>query len=217
MSEPVFVEKSWVDKVDAAIENDAPPQPVAPPPSSRFYDVRPIDIRSGWSQNNAGVWSANAAFIVNDSIDTSFIFPVYAPLSLGERPGTFASTKMFAIWRGRWEILPQKNPTLDVTTEQVVKSIPEFGSNRFLLAGSITQNIISVTLTSYDNRNDVPDDGTAPITYVSGMQQIGTAWQPVIKYLHLKVQTQPVTATSALTGLSGTIDYTNVVQTVAIR
>lgn len=217
MSEPVFVEKSWVDKVDAAIENDAPPQPVAPPPSSRFYDVRPIDIRSGWTQNDAGVWSANAAFIVNDSIDTSFIFPVYAPLSLGESPGTFVSTKMFAIWRGRWEVLPQKKPTLDVTTEQVVKSIPSFGSDRFLLAGKLTQHIVNVTLTSYDNRNDVPSDGVEPIPYVSGVQQIGTVIQTTLKYLHLKVQILPATSASALTGSSGTIDYTNVVQTVSVR
>jgi hypothetical protein len=124
---------------------------------------------------------------------------------------------MFAIWRGRWEILPQKKPTLDVTTEQVVKSFPLFGSDRFLLAGKLTQHIVNVTLTSYDNRNDVPDDGAAPIPYVSGVQQLGSVIQTTMKYLHLKVQILPATSASALTALAGPIDYTNVVQSVAVR
>jgi hypothetical protein len=217
MTEPVFVSKDWVEKVDAELKNDAPPQPVATPPSSRFYDVRPISIQSGWSQNDAGVWSANAAFIVNDSVDTSFIFPVYAPLSLGETPGGFTSTKMFAIWRGRWEVLPQKRPTLDTTTAQVVASFPAFGTDRFLLDSGIVNNITNVTLTSYDRANDVPSDGTPYIPYVARMEQLGTTWQPVVKYLHLAVQKQPFSSATALIGLAGAIDYTNVIESVSIR
>ena len=99
MSEPVFVSKEWVERVDAELKTDAPPQPVAPPPSSRFYDVRPVVVQSEWTQGGS-LWSAEAAFVVNDAVDASFVFPVVA---YGAKPSV--SGACYAVWRGRWELL----------------------------------------------------------------------------------------------------------------
>jgi hypothetical protein len=101
MSKPVFVSQEWCEKVDAAL-GDKPEQPPANVAPSRFYDVRPVSIRSEWIQegDSASPWSADAAFIVNDTVDTSFVFPVFA---YGSRPN--GSETGFAVWRGRWEFL----------------------------------------------------------------------------------------------------------------
>lgn len=221
MSEPVFVSKGWVEKVDAELKNDAPPQPVAPPPSSRFYDVRPVLIQSGWTHNDAGVWSADAAFIVNGVVDTSFIFPVYAPHSINGDP-MLPKLVMFAVWRGRWEIIPREKATLDTTTTRVVASVPAFSSNKFLLATGITgqfitDNIINVTLTSYDSVSDVPDDGGATIPYVANIELVVSTWQPVYKYLHLTVQKQPFSSADAVIPTNGNIEYVDVIESVSIR
>lgn len=217
MGIPMMVDSDWLAAVDAFVRANAEGVPApANAADSRFYDVRPISIQSGWTSNGAGVWSAEAAFIVNDAVDASFVFPVYAPLSLGEKP-SLPTTKMFAVWRGRWEIIPPKKPTLDTTTTQVVASIPAFGSDRFLLSAGVVDSVTNVTLTSYDRANDVPSDGTPSISYVARMEQVGTTWQPVIKYLHLAVQKQPFSSATALTGLAGAIDYTNVIESVSIR
>lgn len=108
MSEPVFVEKSWVDKVDAELKNDAP-KPSPAPPSSRFYDVRPAILRTGWSWSGDELcWSCKMSFLVNGQPATAR-YTVYAP--------TFPQTqtppvnnysdnpRVFVVWRGRWEVV----------------------------------------------------------------------------------------------------------------
>lgn len=109
MSEPVFVEKGWVDKVDAELKNDAPPQPVAPPPSSRFYDVRPAVLRTGWTwSDDASSWTAKIRFIVNGEQDAT-PYDVYAPTFLKSvsPPVTNYSSnpRVYVVWRGRWEVV----------------------------------------------------------------------------------------------------------------
>lgn len=109
MSEPVFVEKSWVEKVDAELKNDAPKPSPAPPPSSRFYDVRPAVLRTGWAWSGDELcWSCKMSFLVNGQPATAR-YTVYAP--------TFPQTQMppvnnysgnprvFVVWRGRWEVV----------------------------------------------------------------------------------------------------------------
>lgn len=109
MSEPVFVEKSWVKKVDAELKNDAPPQPVAPPPSSRFYDLRPAVLRTGWTWNDdASSWTAKIRFVVNGEQDAT-PYDVYAPTFLKSvsPPVTNYSSnpRVYVVWRGRWEVV----------------------------------------------------------------------------------------------------------------
>ena len=103
MSEPVFVEKSWVDKVDAALQNDASP------PSSRFYDVRPAVLRTGWTWNNDELcWSCKMSFVVNGET-ASTRYDVYAPtFPQGQTPPVnnySGNPRVFVVWRGRWELV----------------------------------------------------------------------------------------------------------------
>lgn len=132
MSEPVFVEKSWVDKVDAAIENDAPPQPIAPLPSSRFYDVRPAVLRTGWSWNADELcWSCKMSFVVNGET-ASTRYDVYAPtFPQGQTPPVnnySANPRVFVAWRGRWEVVatPPASYTagngINITSANVVEN-----------------------------------------------------------------------------------------------
>lgn len=109
MSEPVFVEKSWVEKVDAELKNDAPPQPVAPPPSSRFYDVRPAVLRTGWTWSADELcWSCKMSFVVNGET-ASTRYDVYAPTFPQEQTppvnNSSGNPRVFVVWRGRWEVV----------------------------------------------------------------------------------------------------------------
>ncbi|MBQ9811690.1 MAG: hypothetical protein IJM54_00125 [Thermoguttaceae bacterium] len=70
-------------------------------------DVRPARLQSAWTQNEAGVWKASACFIVNDRVDSSFAFDVYAPLATSPPQGVAGVERFFVVWRGRWEAIQQ--------------------------------------------------------------------------------------------------------------
>ena len=95
-----LVSKAWFDKVNDAINKGEIP-PIAPA-ASLFYDIRPARVASAWTKNAANVWKATAQFIINDTVDTSFTFDVYAPLATSQPSG---SSRIFVVWRGRWESL----------------------------------------------------------------------------------------------------------------
>lgn len=78
------------------------PIPALPDDFEQSIDLRLARVNSPWTQNEAGVWRATANFIVNDRVDASFQFEVFAPLASGAPTG---SSKIWAIWRGRWESL----------------------------------------------------------------------------------------------------------------
>ena len=110
---PVLVKESWAKRVQAATtatERDAAFYGETGRPAfalSRFYDMRPVMLKSNWTQNSAGVYTATAAFVVSDAgdVDSSFLFPVYT--IPGFTPsGTVDETIFFVVWRGRWEALP---------------------------------------------------------------------------------------------------------------
>lgn len=110
---PVLVKESWAKRVQAATaatERDAAFYGETGRPVfalSRFYDMRPVMLKSNWTQNQAGVYTATAAFVVSDAgaIDSSFLFPVYS--IPGFTPsGTVDETIFFVVWRGRWEAIP---------------------------------------------------------------------------------------------------------------
>ena len=113
MTDGMLVSRDWLERVDAALFGNNQNPPPNPPLTSLFYDVRPVELKSAWSQNAAGVWTATAAFIVNDQTDSSFVFPVFAPASTSDPGGTAGSTRFFVVWRGRWEMLGGVKTTAD--------------------------------------------------------------------------------------------------------
>ena len=100
---PTLVKESWAQRVDDALFSSS--GGATQGASSLFYDVRPAVLASSWTQNAAGVWTATANFLVNDVVDASFTFPVYAPTTATNPGGTAGTTRFFVIWRGRWEML----------------------------------------------------------------------------------------------------------------
>lgn len=105
MNDGLLVSRDWLERVDAALFGNNQNPPPNPPLTSLFYDVRPVELQTAWSQNAAGVWTATAAFVVNDSTDSSFVFPVFAPASTSDPGGDAGTTRFFVVWRGRWEML----------------------------------------------------------------------------------------------------------------
>lgn len=75
--------------------------------SGSDFDIRPCRLQSAWTQNEAGVWRATACFIVNDRVDTSFVFEVFAPLATSTPQGVVGVERFFVVWRGRWEAIQQ--------------------------------------------------------------------------------------------------------------
>lgn len=105
MSEGMLVAREWLEKADAALnKEEAQPAPEYDA-ASRFYDIRPARLHTAWTQNQAGLWTATARFIVNDVVDNSFTFDVCAPTATASPGGVAQTTRFFVVWRGRWELL----------------------------------------------------------------------------------------------------------------
>lgn len=221
MSEPVFVSKDWVEKVDAAIENDAPPQPVAPPPSSRFYDVRPVSIRSDWIQegDSASPWSADAAFIVNGTVDTSFIFPIFA---YGYKPNV--SGTGYAVWRGRWEFLGAPNIRLRITKGVFLEDLgsPSTVSVPTKLATETTDVVAaplaasSKTVVTSVRLNSIVSGSSAAIPYVDSVRMENGALKVTTKYLFLSVQSGQFYALDSLPSAVEAVTEARVTQTSSV-
>lgn len=116
----MLVSRRWLERVDAALfGSSAPGASFEAAGAGLFYDLRPAVLASSWTQNAAGVWSATANFLVNDVVDASFTFPVYAPTTATNPGGTAGTTRFFVIWRGRWEanVLPVGGQTLWTESE----------------------------------------------------------------------------------------------------
>lgn len=101
----VLVSNEYMKRLDERVFRSQPdPSVIAPP--SRFYDIRPAVITSGWVQNASGVWYAQACFLTQDGIvDNTFVFPVWAPTATDEPETTTNETRIFVVWRGRWEMI----------------------------------------------------------------------------------------------------------------
>ena len=221
MSEPVFVEKSWVDKVDAELKNDAPPQPVASPPSSRFYDVRPVSIRSDWIQkgDSASPWSADAAFIVNDTVDMSFIFRVYA---YGYKPNVSGSG--YAVWRGRWEFLGAPNIRLKVDKGMFLEDLgsPSTVSVPTKLTTETTDVIAaplaasSKTVITSVSLNSIVSGSSAAIPYVDSVKMENGALKVTTKYLFLSVQSGQFYALDSLPSVVEAVTDARATQTSSV-
>ena len=91
-------------------------------------DIRLARLQSGWTQNSAGIFTAQACFIVNDVPDTSFLFTVWAPVSTEDPGGTSGATRFYVVWKGRWEMVAGAGsagavPALSTTLEAVLKAV----------------------------------------------------------------------------------------------
>lgn len=105
MNDGMLVSRRWLEKVDAHVNKTKAEPKQARGTASLFYDIRPARLQTAWTQNAAGLWRATARFIVNDAVDNSFTFPVYAPTATSSPGGTAGTTRFFVIWRGRWEMV----------------------------------------------------------------------------------------------------------------
>ena len=85
-------------------------------------DIRLARLQSEWTQNSAGIFTAQACFIVNDVPDTSFLFTVWAPVSTENPGGTSGATRFYVVWKGRWEMVATV-PALSTTLEAVLKAV----------------------------------------------------------------------------------------------
>lgn len=101
----MLVSRDYMTRLDERVFRSQPQPDVITPPS-RFYDIRPALITSGWSQNASGTWYAQGCFLTPDGVvDRSFFFPIWAPTAL-EAPWTRTDeTRIFIVWRGRWETI----------------------------------------------------------------------------------------------------------------
>lgn len=221
MSEPVFVEKSWVEDVNAALRNDAPQPEPAPPPSSRFYDVRPVSIRSAWTQSgdSASPWSADAAFIVNGTVDTSFIFKVYA---YGYKPNY--SSVGYAVWRGRWEFLGGPNIRLSVDKAMVLEdlgapttvSVPTRTSTTTAEAVGGPLDASRKAVVTNVSLSSLLTGSTATIPYIDSVELDDGVLKTTTKYLFLSVQTGQFYALDTLPGAVDAITGIRAVETTSV-
>ncbi|MBR4753146.1 MAG: hypothetical protein IK077_15450, partial [Thermoguttaceae bacterium] len=103
-----LVNESWLQKVDDAVFSSNGSGEKNSGSASMFYDVRPARLQTSWSQNQAGVWKASACFVTQSgTVDTSFVFDVYAPLATSQPIGVVGVERFFVVWRGRWEAIQQ--------------------------------------------------------------------------------------------------------------
>lgn len=101
----VLVSKRWLERANVKLFGNKEIDEEGKATGGVFYDVRPARLQSAWTQNAASVYVATARFIVNDVVDNSFTFPVYAPTATEDPGGTAETTRFFVVWRGRWELL----------------------------------------------------------------------------------------------------------------
>lgn len=120
-----LVAPEWAKRVDETVRRvDAAQLATRQDVGSVFYDLRPAVLASAWSQNGAGLWTATANFIVNDSVDSSFAFPVYAPTATDDPGGDVGTTRFFVVWRGRWELVAGAGKSQELSYRVVTGGSP---------------------------------------------------------------------------------------------
>lgn len=152
---PVLVKRAWAQRVAQHI-GELDEQLAAGAPAkqqfevSRFYDIRPVLLRSAWSEDGGG-YVATASFIKDSAgnVETGYTFNVYAIPGAPEPEGTADVTRLFAVWRGRWEIIP--------TSESIL--MPMSLVTNWTLSGSI------YTATANPIINDQVDASTTVTVY----------------------------------------------------
>lgn len=108
-----LVKVAYMKRLDEEVFGDKARQPETVMPPSRFYDVRPVLLRSSWTAQD-GIYIATASFIIDNAgnIDRNHTFPVYSIPGAPEPEGVADATRLFVVWRGRWEIIPTSESVL---------------------------------------------------------------------------------------------------------
>ena len=145
----VLVSRKWLERVNYKLFGNKDIDDNGQATGGVFYDVRPARLQTAWTQSN-GVWTATACFIVNDTADTSFTFPVYAPTATEDPGGTAQTTRFFVVWRERWEMIAAagKKYSLSKTTVGVPKSF----TSKVLVGFTGTDNPSVITSISVNNQ-----------------------------------------------------------------
>ena len=124
----VLVSKRWLERANVKLFGNKEIDEEGKATGGVFYDVRPARLQSAWTQSN-GVWTATACFVVNDAVDTSFTFPVYAPTATEDPGGTAETTRFFVVWRGRWELVASAGDGGTPGTSQNIVYISNIATN----------------------------------------------------------------------------------------
>ena len=202
MGVPMMVDSDWLAAVDAFVRANAEGVPApANAADSRFYDVRPIYVRSSWTWNDDDeIWKAKMNFVVRDAPALS-VYDVYAPTFSSANAPT-VSGRAFAVWRGRWELLDRPRPEysggngINITTDNEIENTGVLNVNGVALSVVLDTRMFetspnwsncfclkhsselrgggAIVVTDRTNNNVTPG-GVAPESY----QQISFAGLPV--------------------------------------
>ena len=100
MTRPVRLTKTFAERVAKKLNAPEPPTNRRAA-DSRFYDVRPARIHSGWEWDaEANVWRGKMSLAPDDYP----WFDVCAPLRT-QAQGAPYPRDAYVVWRGRWELL----------------------------------------------------------------------------------------------------------------
>ena len=134
MGIPMMVDSDWLAAVDAFVRANAEGVPApANAADSRFYDVRPIYVRTSWTWNDdEKFWKAKMNFVARDA-PTNSVYDVYAP-TFSSADAPTVSGRAFAVWRGRWELLDRPNLEYSGGDGIIVDSIDGVISNTGVLS-----------------------------------------------------------------------------------
>lgn len=127
MGTPMLVDSDWLDRATSALNalgwGTGPGAASTPAPSgnaSRFYDVRPARIHSGWEWDaEANVWRGKMSL----TPDEYPWFDVCAPLRT-QAQGAPYPRDGYVVWRGRWELL-EDGVALRTTSRDVLTGLGE--------------------------------------------------------------------------------------------
>lgn len=100
-NEPMTPSYSWLKKVNDNVFKTEGGEKMRRV-KNLFHEMRPAQLTSDWSATG-GVYSAKMRFVNQKGAAVGDSFTVYAPL-LTEQPTTDATgSRLFVVWRGRWE------------------------------------------------------------------------------------------------------------------
>lgn len=100
-NEPMTPSYSWLKKVNDNVFKTEGGEKMRRV-KNLFHEMRPAQLTSDWSATG-GVYSAKMRFVNQKGAAVGDSFTVYAPL-LTEKPTTDATgSRLFVVWRGRWE------------------------------------------------------------------------------------------------------------------
>lgn len=106
MTKGVLVSKDWANRVNKKLNETESPKGKNTFKSDLFYYIRPIKLYSSFTQEEDGKYAATARFIEEDGHINPQDIKVYSPVDENNKPEYETSSNLFAIYRGRWELLP---------------------------------------------------------------------------------------------------------------